>query len=130
MLFNEEKGSLKKLPKKEVMDKYLNVQKKLKVTNESLIRYKGKAFSVDPQYINCYVDIEEKDNKLYINYQDNLLEIFDLEKYNKKINYKTEHYTKALAQSIGENIKCEDIEKKALENLKNLDKLGEKVNDL
>lgn len=112
------------------MNKYLNTQKKLKVTNESLIRYKGKAFSVDPQYVNCLVHIEEKNNKLYITYKNNLLEIFDLDKYNKKINYKTEHYTKALAKTIGKNIKYEDIENKALENLKNLDKLGGIINDL
>lgn len=118
------------MPKRDVMDIYLNVQKKLKVTNESLIRYKGKAFSVDPQYINCLVDIEDKNNKLYIYYQGNLLEIFDLAKYNQKINYKTEHYTKALAQTVGTNIKYADIEKKAIENLKNLDKLGGIINDL
>ena len=47
-----------------------------------------------------------------------------LNQYNQKINYKTEHYCRALAQSIGKNIKPEDIENQALENLKNLDVLG------
>ena len=98
------------------MDEYLNNKKKQKVTSESLIRFKGKAFSVEPQYINCYVDVEEQNNTLYI--------------YYKNINYKKEHYTRALAQSFGPNVKLEDVEDKALENLKNLDRLGGIVNEI
>lgn len=130
ILFNKEKSSLLPLPKQRVMNEYLNNNKKQKVTSESLIRFKGKAFSVDPQYINCYVDVEEQEEKLYIYYQKKLIEIFDLNKYNQKINYKTEHYTKALAQSCGKKVKPEDIEEKALENLKNLDILGGIVNEV
>lgn len=106
------------------MNKYLENYKRIKVTTESLIRFRGKAYSVDPQYINCFVEVQEEDNKIKIYYKKTLIEVFDIEKYNKQINYKTEHYSKALAQSIGKNIKREDIENKALENLKNLDILG------
>ncbi len=130
ILFNKEKSSLLPLPKQRVMNEYLNTNKKQKVTSESLIRFKGKAFSVEPQYINCYVDIEEQNNKLYIYYQRKLIEIFDLNKYNKKINYKKEHYIKALEKSYGKEVKPEYLEEKALENLKNLDILGGIVNDV
>lgn len=123
-MFNKEKSSLLELPKQNVMNKYLENYKRIKVTTESLIRFRGKAYSVDPQYINCFVEVQEEDNKIKIYYKKTLIEVFDIEKYNKQINYKTEHYSKALAQSIGKNIKPEDIENKALENLKNLDILG------
>lgn len=130
ILFNKEKTSLQPLPKQSIMNEYLNNKEKKKVTSESLIRFKGKAFSVEPQYIHCYVDVEEQNNTLYIYYKDELIESFDLTIYNKNINYKKEHYTKALAQSFGQNVKIEDIEDKALENLKNLDKLGGIVNEV
>lgn len=130
ILFNKEKTSLKPLPKQCIMDEYLNNKKKQKVTSESLIRFKGKAFSVEPQYINCYVDVEEQNNTLYIYYKDDLIDTFDLNIYDKNINYKKEHYAKALAQSFGPNVKLEDVEDKALENLKNLDRLGGIVNEV
>lgn len=112
------------------MNEYLENYKRIKVTTESLIRFRGKAYSVDPQYINCFVEVQEENNKIKIYYKKVLIEIFDLEKYNKQINYKTEHYCKALAQSIGKNIKTEDIENKALENLKNLDIIGGIKNEI
>lgn len=124
ILFNKEKSSLLPLPKQNIMNEYLENYKRLKVTSESLIRFRGRAYSVDPQYINCLVEVYEENNKFKIHYENKLIEIFDLDKYNQKINYKTEHYCKALAQSIGKDIKPEDVEKQALENLKNLDVLG------
>lgn len=106
------------------MNEYLENYKRIKVTTESLIRMRGKAYSVDPQYINRFVEVQEENNKIKIYYKKALIEVFDIEKYNKQINYKTEHYSKALAQSIGKDIKPEDIENKAKENLKNLDIIG------
>lgn len=124
ILFNKEKSSLLPLPKQNIMNKYLENYKRIKVTSESLIRFSGKAYSVNPQYINCLVEVQEENNKLKIHYKNELIEIFDLNQYNQKINYKTEHYCRALAQSIGKDIKPEDVENQALENLKNLDVLG------
>ena len=130
ILFNKEKTKLLPLPKNKIMEQYLENNKKVKVTNESLIRYKGKAFSVKPEYINCNVNVEEHKNRLYIYYKNNLIETYDLEQYDKKINYKTEHYCEALAQSFGNNVKQEEIEQKALENLKNLSMIGGIANGL
>ncbi len=124
ILFNKEKSSLLPLPKQNIMNEYIENYKKAKVTSESLIRFRGKAYSVDPQYINCLVEVQEENNKIKIYYKKTLIEIFDIDKYNKKINYKAEHYCRALAQSIGKDLNPEDIENKALENLKNLDVLG------
>lgn len=130
MLFNKEKSELKALPNKDIMNKYFETKKKQKVTSESLIRYKGQAFSVDPQYINCTIALEEMNNILYLYYKDNIIETYELEKYENKINYRKEHYIKALAQSYGEKVKPEDVEEKALENLKKLDMIGVIKNDI
>lgn len=130
ILFNKEKSSLLPLPKQSIMNGYLENYKREKVTSGSLIKFKGKEYSVDPQYINCNVEVQEEKNKLNIYYKENLIETYDLEKYNQKINYKQEHYCKALAQSIGKDIKPEEIENKALENLKNLDKLGGIISEI
>ena len=124
ILFNKEKSSLLPLPKQNIMNEYLENYKRIKVTSESLIRFSGKAYSVDPQYINCLVEVQEENNKLKIHYKNELIEIFDLNQYNQKINYKTEHYCRALDKKKKKNIKPEDIENQALENLKNLDVLG------
>ena len=130
VLFNKEKSKLGQLPNKAILDKYLETKKKQKVTSESLIRFKGQAFSVDPKYINCTIELEEQNRKLYLYYKDKLIEIYELDNYNNKINYKKEHYIKALAQSYGKNVKLEDVENKAIENLKKLDMLGGIKNDI
>lgn len=67
---------------------------------------------------------------MYIYYKNDLIESFDLTVHSNNINYKKEHYTKALAQSYGKNVKPEDIENVALENLRNLDKLGGFVDEI
>ena len=118
------------LPKQNIINSYLNNYKKIKVTSDSLIKINGKSYSVDPQYINCFVEIQQEDNKLNIYYKNSLIDTFNLDIYNKKINYKEEHYCKALAQSYGKNVKPEDVESQALENLKNLDRLGGIVNEI
>lgn len=112
------------------MNGYLENYKREKVTSGSLIKFKGKEYSVDPQYINCNVDVQEEKNKLNIYYKEKLIETYDLEEYNQKINYKKEHYCKALAQSIGKDIKPEELENSALENLKNLDRLGGIISEI
>lgn len=130
VLFGKEKNELQRLPESSIIEQYLNRYKKIKVTSESLIRFRGKAYSVDPQYINCYVNVELQENKILIYYQEKLIETYDIEKYSQKINYKHEHYVNALAKSFGKNTKVEDIENKAKENLKNFDILGGLVNEL
>lgn len=130
ILFGKEKNELQKLPKSNIIEKYLKGYKKIKVTSESLIRFRGKAYSVDPQYVNCYVNVEVQENKILVYYQEKLIETYDIDKHNQKINYKQEHYVNALAKSFWKNTKAEDIENKAKENLKNLDILGGLVNEL
>lgn len=129
-MFGKEKNELQKLPEPSIIEQYLNGYKKIKVTSESLIRFRGKAYSVDPQYVNCYVNVEVQENKIFVYYQEKLIETYDIDKHNQKINYKQEHYVNALARSFGKNTKAEDIENKAKENLKNLDILGGLVNEL
>jgi hypothetical protein len=85
---------------------------------------------VDPEYINCTIELEEQNRNLYLYYQNKIIEIYELDNYDKKINYKKDHYVKALAKSYGKNVKAEDVENKAIENLKRLDMIGGIKNDI
>ena len=119
-LFQIEKEYLQPLPSKDILDRYIDSMIPAKVSNESLIYYKGTKYSVPPKYINQTLKLEEKDNKLYIYYNKNLITIHDIS--DKKIQYKEEHYKECLSLTISKNSKV-DIDDLATKNLELLGKL-------
>ena len=122
MLFQKEKEYLNPLPNSKIMDQYLLDTVHVKVTNESLFYYKGKRYSVPDKLINCTIDIQEDNNKLYVYYNKELITIHDISI--KNINYKEEHYIEGL-NNILKNKTQEQIEALAKKNLENLNKLCE-----
>ena len=88
-LFYKEKEYLQPLPAQEIIDHYLRPNSYI-VSNESLIRYGGNKYSVDPKLINEKVTVDVLDNKLYIYYNGKLETYHQLNE--KPVNYKTEHY--------------------------------------
>ena len=90
ILFNKEKSSLLPLPKQNIMNEYLENYKRIKVTSESLIRFSGKAYSVDPQYINCLVEVQEENNKLKEENTTLKSNAINLERYFKKLKRDSE----------------------------------------
>ena len=104
------------------MDQYLLDTIHVKVTNESLFYYKGKRYSVPNKFINCTIDIQEDNNKLYAYYNKDLITIHDISI--KNINYKEEHYMEGLS-NILKNQTQEQIETLAKRNLENLNRLCE-----
>ena len=104
------------------MNQYLLDTIHVKVTNESLFYYKGKRYSVPNKLINCTIDIQEDNNKLYVYYNKDLITIHDISE--KNINYKEEHYIEGLS-NILTNKTQEQIECLAKKNLENLNKLCE-----
>jgi len=116
LLYYKEKEYLIPLVNKAIYEPYLS-QFKVKVGKDSLINYKGKRYSLDPKLIDELVTYEEYNNKLYIYYNGKLNTIHDLS--NSPINYKKEHYQKALNNKV----KDEDIESIAKENLKKMDNI-------
>lgn len=120
MLYQKEREYLNPLPNEKIMNQYLTDNVTVNVTNESLFYYKGKRYSVSPEYINKNVNVIEYNNRLYVYYNKDLITMHDIS--DKKINYKEEHYIEGL-RSLLQNKEQEEIErqaKKTLELLKNL----------
>ena len=92
----------------------------VKVSVESLFYYKGTKYSVSPKYIAQTLKLEEKDNKLYVYYNKNLITVHDIS--DKKIQYKEDHYKECLRETIDKNSTV-DIDALAEKNLELLSKL-------
>ena len=122
-LYSKEKEYLNPLPNKELLERYENDIKSFKVPNTFLVRYKGKEYSVPPQYINKVVKLTELNNKLYIYYNENLISCHDIS--NNKINYKKEHYEEGISHWINKQSNL-NIYEVVENNLKELEKLNER----
>ena len=119
-LFDIEKEYLKPLPKQDIIDHYINNMIPVKVSNESLVYYKGTKYSVSTKYINQTVKLQENDNKLLIYYNTDLITTHTIS--DKKIQYDKNDYIESLRATMP--YKTDDeIEKLAIENLKLLDRL-------
>lgn len=81
-------------PNARIMSSYLVNVEKSKVYPDSLIYYKGKRYSVNPRYIDQYVQAKQIDNILYIYHNKQLIATHEIT--NKIINYTEEHYSEGL----------------------------------
>ncbi len=117
-LFYKEKEYLKPLPEQSIIEQYLLPNKYL-VSNESLIRYKGHKYSVDPKLIGEEVTVNILDDKLYIYYNGKLITYHDINE--NPVNYKLEHYTILMKGKV----KSEDLETVVNDNLRMMDNLLE-----
>ena len=117
-LFYKEKEYLQPLPAQEIIDHYLRPNSYI-VSNESLIRYGGNKYSVDPKLINEKVTVDVLDNKLYIYYNGKLETYHQLNE--KPVNYKAEHYESLLKGKV----KNTDMSHRVQQNLKIMDTLLE-----
>lgn len=119
-LFQIEKEYLQPLPKQAIIANYIDSMIPVKVSNESLFYYKGTKYSVSTKYIGHTIKLEEKDNKLYVYYNSDLITTHDIS--NKKIKYHEEHYKECLNLAINNKSEIE-IDEIAKKNLELLDKL-------
>ena len=119
-LFDIEKEYLNPLPRQDIIDHYITNMIPAKVSNESLVYYKGTKYSVSPKYINQTVKLQENDNKLLIYYNTDLIATHTIS--DKKIQYSKNDYIESLKATMP--YKTDDeIEKIAIENLKLFDRL-------
>lgn len=125
LLFEKEKEYLSPLPNNHVINSYLVNVEKSKVYTDSLIYYKGKRYSVNPKYINQFVQAKQVDNILYIYHNKQLIATHEIN--NKIINYTKEHYSEGLKLAMPYKDDNE-IEKYTEDNLKKLDLLLSKNN--
>ena len=98
MLYQKEKEYLSPLPSNQIISNYLNLNIPVKVSNASLIYYKGSQYSVSPKYINKTLKIKVDNNKLYIYDNTKLIQVHNLT--NKTINYNDSDYKALLTNSM------------------------------
>lgn len=120
-LFQKEKEYLQPLPKKDIIESYLDALIAVKVQNTMLIHYNGCKYSVPKKYIGHTVKVKENDNKLFIYYNKDLIAMHDISEH--KINYRKEDYVEGLSSAIYHKNQ-DDIEKLAIKNLELLEKIS------
>lgn len=101
---------------------YFIRQKEYKVSNESMITYKGKKYSVPTAYIGKYLSVTEGDSTIYIYYTTNFICSYDT-LGDCFLNYKEEHYKEILSKSAYGNKTDAELDAIIKKNLNNLDNL-------
>lgn len=119
--FKKEKNTLTPV-NIELLKPYFIRQKEYKVSNESMITFKGKKYSVPTAYIGKYVTVTEGDSTIYIYYNTDFICSYDIF-IDCFLNYKEEHYKEILAKSAYGNKTDKEIDEIIKKNLKHLDNL-------
>lgn len=117
--FQKEKEYLTPLPLMECLLPYFYHEKEYKVTPESMIRYKGKKYSVPTRFIGDYLTVSETEDEIKIYYTQDLVACH--KKSDKFFSYKTEHAFEILKSDAMKYASDEDIHKFIENNLKNMD---------
>ena len=119
ILFDKEKEYLTPI-NYEILENYCLPEKTYKVSNESMISYKGIKYSVPIQYVGKQLTVIDEDNVIHIYYNKEL--IYSYKKHtNFRYNYKEQDYIDILKHSSF-NTKTEDEISEYIEkNLYSLD---------
>jgi len=120
-IFKYEKEYLLSLPNNKIFSTYLSNCQTRKVATDSMISFKGNKYSVPTKYIGLDLNIIEKDNKLYIYNNINLVRCHVIS--NNSFNYNIEDVKDVLASDLLRNSSEEEIETFISENLSQYDKL-------
>ena len=122
ILFKKEKEYLTPV-NIDLLKTYVVTEKTYKVSNESMITYKGIKYSVPIQYIGKQLTVLEEDNVIHLYYSKNFICSYKKnQKY--KYNYKKEDYMEILKNSSFNGKTEEEIEIYINKNLKSLDRIN------
>ena len=119
--FEKEKNTLNPV-NIDILKPYFIRQKEYKVSNESMITYKGKKYSVPTAYIGKYVTVTEGNSTIYIYYTTNFICSYDT-LVDCFLNYKEEHYKEILSKSAYGNKTDKELDAIIKKNLQHLDNL-------
>ena len=119
--FEKEKNTLNPV-NIDILKPYFIRQKEYKVSNESMITFKGKKYSVPTAYIGKYVTVTEGDSTIYIYYTTNFICSYDT-LIDCFLNYKEEHYKEILSKSAYGNKTDKELDEIIKKNLQHLDNL-------
>ncbi len=114
-----EKEHLKPLPNADILLSYFHHEKEYKVSNESMIRYKGKKYSVPTSYIGSKLTVSEKETEICIYYTKDLIVCHN--KSEKILHYKKKHAKEILLSDALKHYSDENVDLYIEENLKNMD---------
>ena len=122
ILFQKEKEYL--IPVNvDILKNYYIPEKTYKVSNESMITYKGIKYSVPIQYVGKQITVLDEDNVIHLYYNTKL--IYSYKKNKKyKYNYKENDYVEILKNSSFDKKTNEEIDKFIINNLESMDQIN------
>lgn len=122
ILFQKEKEYL--IPVNiDILKNYYIPEKTYKVSNESMITYKGIKYSVPIQYVNKQITVLDEDNVIHLYYNAKL--IYSYNKNRKyKYNYKENDYVDILKNSSFDKKTNNEINEFINNNLKSMDSIN------
>lgn len=107
----------------DLLEPYYIPTKVYKVSNESMITYKGKKYSVPPYLIGKEVTVKEGDFSILIYYTTNFVCSYNLVE-SSRFNYKDSHYREILKQDAFKNATDDEIEAQIRRNLDFMDNIN------
>lgn len=119
--FKKETKHLLNLPNTDILESYVASPKEYKVSKESMIKFKGKKYSVPTYLIGKSVTVQETDEYIHIYYTTNLVRIH--RKDAKFLNYNKDDMIDILKSDALKGMEDEEIESFIENNLDDYDNL-------
>ena len=119
-VFKYEKEYLLPLPSNKVFSSYLSNRQTRKVNSDAMLSFKGNKYSVPVKYIGFDLNVIEKDNKLYIYDNINLIRCH-LINQNNPFNYNSEDIKDVLVSDLLKGSTSEKVEEFIAKNLTQYD---------
>ena len=120
--FEKEKSTLTNV-NLDLLEPYYIPTKEYKVSNESMITYKSKKYSVPTYLIGKNVTVKEGDFEIYIYYSTNFVCSYNTNT-SLRLNYKETHYRDILKQDAFKDATDEELEKQIQKNLEFMDSIS------
>ena len=107
----------------DLLKTYINTQITYKVSKESMIKYKGKKYSVPTCYVGKSLSVKEDDEFISIYYNTNFVCCYN-KNTTKRFNYKKDDYLDILQKSAYTDKTIEEIAQISLNNLSSLNDIN------
>ena len=125
--FEKEKSTLTSV-NLDLLEPYYIPTKEYKVSNESMITYKSKKYSVPTYLIGKNVTVKEGDFEIYIYYTTNFICSYNINE-SLRLNYKETHYKDILKQDAFKDATADEIEAQIRRNLDFMDSINIEKDD-
>lgn len=120
--FKKEKSTLTNV-NLDLLEPYYITTKEYKVSNESMITYKSKKYSVPTYLIGKNVTVKECDSGIYIYYSTNFVCSYNINE-SLRLNYKESHYKDILKQDALRDATDEELERQIQRNFDFMDSIN------